>query len=194
MVEPDQTVIDEAVHAGESMGTRDLFDLIERTREGPGVERQIVAAHAEGLADRRDYAFDAEGYMAEIDEKTTDAEWWEGPDRYYDLGESRLSQFPAGWHEELGDSTDAAEYVEFLLHEQPEFVEDLDAGAAGDGVPEETVVDVMTVVAGVDRETALTAIHQARDRGEIVEDADQSPDATVYPTEDAPESLTDENR
>lgn len=185
MVDIDEAVIEDAVHEGEAMGLRDLFGLIERYHdERPGVPREAVAAYARELASQRDYSFDAEGFLETVDERRTDAESWQGSDRFYALADDRLSQYPARWHDELGGSTDAAEYVRFVREEDPDYVEDLARGGAGAGIPRDTLSDVIQVVGRVDRETAAAAIEDARDRDAVVVDADQHPQAGVYLPED----------
>jgi hypothetical protein len=51
------------------------------------------------------------------------------------------------------------------------------------------VIEVLGLVGGLDRPDATTAVHEARDRGDIVEDADQSPEADIYLAERAPDDL-----
>ncbi|WP_436925386.1 hypothetical protein [Halosimplex amylolyticum] len=183
MTEPNQAVVDKAVHEGESMGARDLVELIERYEEGPGVDPETVEAYAAALEARDDYAFDAEDFLAHVDANTTDADWWEGG-VYYEIGDGvddrRISLFPRAWHERLGGSTDVREYVAFILDEDPDYLDDLALGGPGGGVPEKAVVEALMLVGRVDRPEANTLINEARERGDVVEDADQNPDADVY--------------
>lgn len=181
MTELDDSVIDEAVHEGESMLLEELFDLIERSHDGEaGVDREVVVAYVRELESRGGYAFDADGFLDEIDERLTDSEEWAGAERYYELPGDRLSQYPARWHDRLGGSTDAAAYVRFLGEEAPEFVESMDRGGAGPGVPEDTLISLISIVGRVDHGAARAAIEEARERGDLVEDADQHPQAGVY--------------
>lgn len=185
MVEPKDEVLEEAVHEGEAMDWMDLFDLVERSHdERAGVPLDVVEAYAEELASRRDYSFDAAGFLGALEDRLTDAETWQGPDRIYPLGEDRVSRYPARWHDRLGGSTDAGAYVRFLADEDPAFGE-ADHPGTGGTVPEDRLVDVIRVVGRTDRETATAAIGWARDSGAVVEDADQHPHAGVYvPGED----------
>lgn len=121
MAEPSQAVVDEAVDEGETMSVRDLVERIERYHDGPGVDRDAVAAYARELESRRDYAFDAGA-----------------------------------------------------------FLDDIERSAAGGGVPEDTLVEVVEAVGRVDRRAATEAIHEARDAGAVIEDADQHPQGAVY--------------
>ncbi|WP_459193539.1 hypothetical protein [Halosimplex sp. J119] len=192
MAEPNQAVVDEIVHEGESIGARGIVELIERYDQGAGVEPETIEVYADELEARDDYAFDGRDFLAHVDENTTDAEWWEGG-VYYEIGEDvddhRISLFPAAWHEHLGGSTDVTEYVEFILDEDPDYLDDLSLGGPGGGVPEKAVVEALMLIGQVDRPDANTRINEARERGDVVEDADQSPEAHVYLAERAPEEL-----
>lgn len=183
MPEPNQAAVEEAVREGESMGERDLVELIERHHDGAGVDPETIEAYAAELEARDDYAFDAEAFLADVDEHTTDADRWEGGG-YYEIGDAiddhRISLFPEAWHEALGGSTDVAEYVRFVQDEQPGYLDDLALGGPGDGVPKPAVLQALQLVGGVDRPTAREALAAAADRGDIVQDADQNPDADVY--------------
>lgn len=192
MVETDDAVIDEAVHEGETTGPLDLFGLLEKHHDDPGISRDRLRAYANALAARRDFAFDADGFLSDLESHRTDADTWEGLDRVYDLGDDRFSRYPPAWHDELGGSTDAEAYVRFLAEEVPSFSDDIARGAAGGqagGIPEDTLVDVIMTVGRVEREEARAAIGEARDRGALVEDVDQHPQAAVFLAEDADEEL-----
>ncbi|WP_123535699.1 hypothetical protein [Halosimplex salinum] len=192
MSEPNQAVVDEIIREGEAIGARGLVELIERYHRGPGVELETIEAYVEELEARDDYAFDGADFLAHVAENTTDADWWEGG-VYYEIGDDadddRISLFPRAWHDHLGGSADVTEYVAFIEDEDPEYLEDVELGGPGSGVPEKAVVEAMMLVGRVQRGDATTAIHEARDAGEIVEDADQSPEADIYLTDRAPEEL-----
>jgi len=190
MVEPSQAVVDEAVHEGETMSVRDLVERIERYHDGPGVDRDTVAAYARELESRRDYAFDAEAFLDDVAAHTTDAETWEGNNRLYALGKDRISLFPAQFHDQLGGSTDVPEYLRFFLDDAPAFLDDIGRSAAG-GVPEDALIEVVEAVGRVDRGAATEALHEARDAGAVIEDTDQHPQGAVYLRDRAPEDLLD---
>lgn len=181
MAEIDDAVIEEAVHEGATMSTRDLVSLIERYhRERPGVPRETVASYARALADRRDYSFDADGFLETVESSLTDAESWEGTDRFYRLGDGRISLYPARWHEELGGSTDPVAYLRFLRSAAPEFASAHQDGGVSPGVPERVLVDLLQVIGRADRETAAAAVQEGLDDGALGEAADQHPNAGVY--------------
>jgi len=184
MVDLNERVIEEAVHEGESMLLRELFDLVERGHDGrAGVSHEALSAYARRLADRDDFDLDADGLLDEIDDRTTASETWAGYDRFYELGDGRLSQYPTLWHDHLGGSDDVAAYLRFVRDEQPAFVDDLDHGGAGDGVPEDTLVHVLMVVGRLDQGAATRVIEDARDRDVVAEDLDQHPQANVALTD-----------
>jgi hypothetical protein len=184
----DDAVLEAAVHEGESMSASDLLDRIERYHddESPGVSRDAIAAYARELASRRDFVFDADAFLEDSIASTTDSDSWEGFDHLYRLDGDRVSKYPARWHDRLGGSDAAAEFVA-LLEEVPGFVEDDPHSGSGSGISEDVLLDVMMVVGRVDREGAKTALEEARNRGAVTEDNDQHPQADVYLREDADE-------
>ncbi|MFC7197029.1 hypothetical protein ACFQL4_24245 [Halosimplex aquaticum] len=192
MSELNQAVVDEAVKEG--VDGRSRPGRTDRALPpGAGVERETIEAYAAELEARDDYAFDAEDFLAHVDENTTDGDWWEGG-VYYDIGEGvddhRISLYPAAWHERLGESTDAREVVEFMLDEDPDYLDDLALGGPGGGVPEKAVVEALMLVGGMDRRDANTVINEARERDDVVEDGDQSPEAHIYLPERTSEDLS----
>jgi hypothetical protein len=185
MVETDEAVIDEIVHEGETLTLGDLFERIEQTVDGQqGVPRAVVTDYAHALADRRDYAFDAEGFLDTIDERLTDADTWAGIEKFYALDGDRISKYPSQWHADLGGSTDAEAYVRYIAENAPEFNEETGHGGPASALPEDTLIEVIATVGRVDKAHARRAIEEARDRGDVVEDADQHPHAGLYLPED----------
>lgn len=191
MVELDEAVIDEADRRGEALHVADLVALVElRHDDGrPGVDRDVLAAYADELSARADFSFDADEFRATVDDRLTDAETWAGRDVLYEVEPGRVSRYPARWHERLDGSTDVREYVEFLETADPEFVDEF--AGTGRGVPEDVLLDVVSVLGGVAREEARAALKEARDRGDVVEGADQHPNAEVYLADDVEEDMRD---
>lgn len=163
----------------ESTTTDDLLGLVERHHdETQGVRKEVIRAYADRLEDERDYAFDAEGFLAEVDDRLTDSEEWVADDALYELDEERMSRYPARWHEELGGSTDPTGYVEYLQTEEPEYPSgspDTDRG-----VPKRELEDIMSIVGRVTLAEARDAIETQRKQGGIEEDSDQHRNAGVY--------------
>lgn len=178
----DDEVIERAAHEGRSMDFGDFFGYVERFHDDgrPGVDRDVLAAYAERLDDRRDYRFDVDAFLERVDEQTVASETWVGPDHFYALSDDRVSKYPARWHGALGGSTDVTEYLRFFRDEAPEFVADTNKQGAGSGVPEDELTYVVEVLGRVDGETAREALAEARDEGVVVEDNDQHPQTDVY--------------
>jgi hypothetical protein len=179
MVEIDQRAVDEIVHEGTALHIGELFDILERYHDDrPGIPTAAVAEYARELATRDDFEFDAELFGERLDERRTDATSWVDDERLYELDGDRLSRYPKSWHDRLGGETDPVEFLRFLFETDPPFVRDGRDGRQY--VQEDELVDVMRVVGQVDQPTAKRLIEDAREKGTIVEDADQHPRAGVY--------------
>lgn len=185
MTELNDEVFAAARQRGRTLLTEELVALIERhhPHDRPGVEREVVTQYADRLDDETSYDFDRDAFIDEVDARLVDTETWQDTDALYAIGDDRVSSYPARWHDALGGSTDVREYVEFLLEETDGYLDDLESGAAGRGIPEDELLDVVSVVGRTDRETAKAAVEKGRDAGELAEDADQHPDARVRPAE-----------
>jgi len=187
MAELSDDVIEEAAHEGETLLVDDLVSLAERAHDdAPGVERDVLDDYAEALSARRDTSFDIAAFERVVADRRTDAERWAGEDRLYEVGDDRLSLYPSRWHAQLGGSTDVAEYIAFLEAESPEFIVERGTAEVGPGIPKGKLLEIVAVVGRVDRQRARAALQEARDDGEVVEDADQHPQAGVYLQEEAP--------
>lgn len=192
MVEVHDAVVDEAAHEGSAMTVDDLVSLVERHHDDrPGVSREALAAYAERLASRGDVEFDADAFLAEVDDRTTDAGTWTDGDVFYPVASDRISRFPARWHENLGGSTDVAAYLRYVRDEAPAFASAVGRSDQAEALPESELLDVVSTVGRVDRDEAKEAIEAARDRGDVVEGADQHPGASVFLAEEA-EGMRDE--
>ena len=176
MVELNDRVLDEFGHRGDSLIAEEFLSLIERYHptDGPGADRSVVRAYAEALDERGMSQLESDEIEAELDRKTVGSETWAG-DGVYEVGGERLSNYPAAWHDRLGGSTDIVEFVEALTDVDPP----LGQTGAGGGVPEDTLIDVVAVVGGLDREEAKARLEELRRDGPLAEDADQHPQAGV---------------
>lgn len=181
MADLDDHTLTELRREGSSLLFTDVVTLVERhhPHDQPGVPEETLLAYADALARDADYAFDAAAFREELDDRLADAETWAGENRVYRLGDDRVSRYPESWHERLGGTADVREFVAFLQEEVPEFKGDVGRGGAGPGIPEQALLDVVAVVGGVDRDDAKARLQELRERGELVEDADQHPDAGV---------------
>ena len=177
MVELHEETLRELEHEGDSLLFRETIGLIERSHpeDGPGVARETLDAYAEALEAERDMQFDAASFRERVDAALTDADTWVDTEHLYELGDGRVSRYPASWHERLGGSVDVRRYLEFILEEVPGFKEDIGRGGAGPGIPEGELIDLVATVGRVDREEAISALREQRDRGEIAEGEARSP-------------------
>ncbi|MDS0282175.1 hypothetical protein [Haloarcula onubensis] len=184
MVNTDQEAVDEIVHEGDALGSRELLDILERHHdEQPGVSREAIDAYARELAEREDSSFDVDTFEETIAERLTESDSWvDDTGRLYELGDDRISQYPATWHDRLGGERDPAAYIRFFEAEAPSVLNNAAGGRKG--VNEDQLIDVMTVVGGLSRRSAKAAIESGRDDGRLVEDADQHPKAGVYLAEE----------
>jgi hypothetical protein len=191
MVEVNERVITEATHRGRNLLLRELVALIERYHHhnSPGIARETIETYGKVLADKHAYQIDTEDLMKEIDEHLVEAETWVDNTALYPVN-GRVSAYPTQWHEELGGSTDVRAYLQFLQNEDSGFTHD--SAGAGQGIPEEDLLDIVATVGRTDRQEAKATLSDLRQRGDLVEGPDQHPDAGVRLAENA-EHLRDES-
>jgi hypothetical protein len=182
-----EPLLEEAGSRSQYLHPRGLVLLAERHEprdgEGPGVARAAVFDHAEAL-DERGSHLDAGAFASALDEAVVDADEWADETSVYRVGDDRLSAYPQAWHDALGESRDLVEMVRYLTDTDFEGVE----AWADETVPEDDLLDIAAAVGGFDREAAKAELERLRDEGRLVEDADQHPDAGVYPPEADQES------
>jgi hypothetical protein len=183
MSNTDQQAVEEIVHRGDSLGTGELIDILERLHDDePGIAKATIDAYAEELQAREDSSFDDEAFREVLEERLTDADGWVSEsDQLYEVDGDRISQYPAAWHDQLSGERDPAAYLRFFEAKAPAVLSNARGGRQS--VNEDHLIDVMAVVGGLDRQSAKAAIESARDDGRVVEDADQHPKAGVYLTE-----------
>ena len=180
-VELSESLFREAGERSEYLGPREFVALAERHAGGtdrgaePGVPEEWLLEHVETLADESHV--EAESFRTDLAAVTTDSAAWDDDRAVYEVGEDRLSAYPPAWHEALGGTTSLPEVVRYLLDESD--YRPVDAGA-GDGVPEDDLLDVAAAVAGFTRDGAKAALEDCRADGRLVEDVDQHPEANVY--------------
>lgn len=195
MVDTNQQVIEEARQRGDTLTSRELLLLIERYHQPgePGVDQEVLEAYDAELA-RDDVIPYQEGqFLGSIERDLGDDESWVGEGTYYPVGDGRISAFPAAWHDELGDTADMRAYVDVIGNAMGGSDTDSDSqhGGRGTGVPEELLLEAARAVGGLDQETAKSRLEERRDAGELVQDADQHPDARVHLSEDTDEMRDD---
>jgi len=177
MVERSDRVLDAFGHRGDALLVDEFLSLIERHHptDGPGVDRAVVEAYAAALDERGMGQLDGDVVLERIDSKRTDSETWVDDGAIYDIGNGRVSKYPAEWHDRFGGSTDLVAFVEFLVDAEAS----IGQGGAGGGVPEEFLLDTAAVVGGLDREDAKARLEELRRSGPLAEDADQHPNPRV---------------
>lgn len=169
------------------MRTRDLVDIVERYHDDrPGVSFEALEAYARELDAQRDVAHDVETFLERVEERLTDADSWAG-EVFYELGDDRLSQYPASWHEALGGSTDPVEYLEYFREDAEAFLDD--HRGSKPGVQKDTLLRIMRVIGETDMQTAASELEAARDEGRIEESADQHPQTGVFLADDADDNV-----
>lgn len=177
MVEPNDRVVDEFGHRGDSLLVDEFLSLVERHHptDGPGVGWDVVETYAATLDEEGVSELDGSVILERIESKRTNSETWVNDEVIYDLGDGRVSRFPAAWHDRLGESEDLVAFVEFLTDAEAS----IGQGGAGRGVPEELLLDTASIVGGFDREEAKARLEGLRRDGPLAEDADQHPNARV---------------
>lgn len=186
MVELNEAVVAEVERREQNLLVEEFVELVERhhPHTQPGVTRETITQYAGALPDGATDHF-GDGTLTEtVDSRLTDSETWRGEDTLYALDDDRVSVYPNAWHRALGGSDDVREYVRYLRDEAGDF-EMFDSQGAGRGIPEDTLLDVVTVVGRTDRDAVKAQVEERRDRGELVEGPDQHPEARVRLAEDA---------
>jgi hypothetical protein len=70
--------------------------------------------------------------------------------------QSEQSLYPLCWHDQLGGSADLEAYMRFLTDEAPGFPDEQTAvGGAGEGVPEQFLLDTVNLAPSVRRDESI---------------------------------------
>ncbi|KYH27497.1 hypothetical protein HAPAU_01650 [Halalkalicoccus paucihalophilus] len=188
MTDPNAHVLEEARQYGETLSDRELIRIVERYHrpEGPGISHETIEAYDRAVADDAALPFGEGQLRSTIEEGLSTDEGWHDAEAYYEIGDGRVSLFPRRWHDRLGDSDDIREYVAVIGDDTASADTEPDApkGGIGTGVPEPLLLDAIVVIDGVERGDAKERLERRRRDGELVQDADQHPDARIYLSED----------
>ncbi|UPW00355.1 hypothetical protein M0R88_17825 [Halorussus gelatinilyticus] len=174
MTDVREEVVEELDSHSETLTLHEFVQFVEAHHrdEGRGVGRDLLAAYADAVY------FDVD--LDVMDERVTDSEEWEEGERLYDLGDGRLSAYPADWHESISDSGDIRDVIAVIQREVTEAEGDQrEAVTEERGVPQPKVLRVAQTVAGIDNETARQRIKELRENDEIEEFASQHRDPTL---------------
>lgn len=195
MAEPNQQALEEARQYGETLTARELLRIVERYHrpEGPGIDRETLDAYDRAVAADDILPFAEGEFRSTVEDGLSTVEGWHDAEAYYALDDDRVSLSPRRWHERLGESGDIREYVAVIEDDTASEATEPDApkGGIGTGVPESLLLDAIIVIDGVEREEAKDRLERDRRDGELVQDADQHPNARVYLTEEA-EAMRDD--
>ena len=196
MVDINQQVLEEARRRDDMLTSRELLLMIERYHrsDGPGVDQELLDAYDEAVGRDEAIPFEEGELRESVERRSSDDESWVDEETYYRLGDGRISTFPAAWHEALGDTADIRAYVDVLGEGMGELGpgDDSQRGGLGTGVPEGFVLEAAMVIGGIDQETAKERFEQRRADGDLVEDADQHPDARIHLADDV-EGMRDDS-
>lgn len=203
MVETNEQVLEEARQRGETLLTREFVALIERHHlHEQGVSREMLEAYDEAIGNDDVIPFEVGEVTSAVENRSLDEETWVDDEALYTIGNDRVSVFPARWHEKLGDTTDLRAYVS-VIEDAIEGDADPDSeepqggmgssvgGGLGSGVPEQVLLDAVAIISGTDRETVKDQLEERRTNGELVQDADQHPEARVYLSEETEDMQDD---
>lgn len=195
MVEPDERVIEEARHRGDALLVGELVALIERHHpdERRGVDPDTLATYEEAIAEEGAVPYGSGDVRGEVENRLVDSDTWVNADAFYEVGDGRVSVLPERVHEHLQGETDLRECVRVLedATADDERGSETGRGGVGTGVPEEVLLDAAAIAGEFDRGEAKERLERLRDEGELVQDADQHPDARVYLDEEVEEMRDD---
>lgn len=181
VTEINERIVAEADDRGESLLVDEFLTLIEQyhPHDRPGIAWETLEAYTEAMAGT-DYghSYDMEGVLDAVDERLTDGEY--RTDAFY-----RVSVYPESWHDGLGGETDLREYVRFLTGLDLDAENGAELGANGGGVPEQLLLEVAGIVGRTDPDTVKSRLEDLREQHELVEGADQHPNARVRLPENA---------
>lgn len=180
MPELDETVLEKVGNRRERLLVDEFVEIVEHHHptEGRGVARDAVHAYFDELDERT--GADAEGFRHDLADRLTDDESYAGSDAVYEVGEDRVSAYPAEWHERLDADDSLAAYVDVMT----DAADDPPGSAASPGVPEDDLLDAAAVLGGRDRDEARGELEDLRAEGVLVSDADQHPRAGVAVADD----------
>lgn len=181
----DDTALETAQDRGTNLLPGELLLFVEQFDDAVdrGVPLERLEAYADALAEGEAGPFGPDELHSLVEMDLTDAEEWEEPDSIYRVGDG-LSAFPPAWHDQLGGEEDLARYVQVISADLASGEKHTAGGAAGQGVPEQLLIDAATALGPFSRSSARAELQELRDDGVLVEGADQHPEARVMLAEE----------
>jgi hypothetical protein len=187
MADINERIVAEADDRGGSLLVDEFVRLVEQyhPHDRPGIAWDTLEAYTEAMEGTDfGHSHDMDGFLDTVDDRLVDGDSAYTADAFYRL-DDRISAYPRDWHDALGGETDLREFVRFLAAIDPEGESGADLGGVGRGVPEQVLLDAAGIVGRTDPETVKSRLEDLRERGELVEDADQHPNARVRLPENA---------
>lgn len=178
-MELDDAVIEEAAGRGDQLLAGTLVKLVERHHDDPepGVPLSLVEDYLdaldEGTVDAEQVRETLDIHLAEDREAPTEA-------AVYNVGEGRVSGYPAVWHDRLDPEDSLVAYVAVMTE-----TADSPKSAASSGVSKDDLLEAAAVLSDRSREDARIELRDLRGDGVLVADADQHPRAGITLAEDA---------
>ncbi|WP_134672154.1 hypothetical protein [Halorussus marinus] len=174
MSEVREGVVEELDEHSETMTLREFVQTVERRHPSDrrGIDPDLLAAYAEAVY------FDVD--LGALDDRVTDSESWSEGERFYEVGDGRISAYPPDWHDAMDGIDDIRDVVELIQTEVADAEGDMWGAVTEErGVPESKVLAVGETVANIDREAARERIKELRQNGEIEEFASQHRNPTI---------------
>jgi hypothetical protein len=184
----NERIIAEADDRGGSLLVDEFLTLIEQyhPHDRPGIAWETLEAYTEAMESSdfgREHGMG--GFLDTVDDRLIDGDSKYTVDAFYHLDDDRVSLYPAHWHDELADATDLREYVRFLAAIDPDGESGADLGGNGRGVPEQVLLETAGIIGRTDPQAVNEQLEDLRQRGDLVERADQHPNARVRLPENA---------
>lgn len=181
MAELDDEVIETLHSEGERLLADDLVEIVERHHDfdEAGVPRGLVDDYLDALEESA--AFNTGPLREQFEEHLTSDRSFVDTNSVYEVGDGRVSAYPAEWHERLDGDASLADYVRVMTDSMDETPET----AASRGVAKDELFDVAAVIGGMRRGEARGRLKDLRADGVLVADTDQHPRAGVTLAEDA---------
>lgn len=176
-------VVDAAADRGDNLVAEELVELVERhdplpnESDGFGVSEDRLVAYADALPEG-DREVTVDDVRTALSERTTDSESWVGGDTLYRTDPNHVSSFPREWYEALEGESDVRRFAEVILASVGDS-EEAFGGGAGVGVPENELLNAVTVLGTPTWEEAKDQVEALREEGVFAEKLDQHPDSRV---------------
>lgn len=181
MTRLDDAVIEEADGRGERLLADELVELAERHHDfdEPGVPRGLVDDYFDALEERA--SFDVEPMREQFRDHLTADRSFVDTNAVYEVGDDRVSGYPASLHQRLDEDATLADYVYVMTHSMGDTAE----SAASPGVAKDELLGAATAVGERSHQEAREQLKDLRADGVLVADADQHPRAGISLAEDA---------